>query len=43
MLDTYIGAIAYYLIGYGLANNANGGIIGSGQFASKNFGPHEYL
>lgn len=28
MLDTYIGAIMYYLVGYGFANNANGGIIG---------------
>ena len=43
MLDTYIGAIVYYLIGYGLANDAQGGIIGSGKFASKNFSEHEYL
>jgi ammonium transporter, Amt family len=28
LLDTYVGAIVYYLIGYGLANNAQGGIIG---------------
>jgi Amt family ammonium transporter len=28
LLDTYVGSIVYYLIGYGLANNAEGGIIG---------------
>lgn len=37
MLDTYVGAIMYYLIGYGLANDAKGGLVGTASFASKDF------
>lgn len=34
MLDTYIGAIMWYLVGYALANDAKGGIVGTANFAS---------
>jgi Amt family ammonium transporter len=43
LLDTYVGAIVYYLIGYGLANDAKGGIIGQYHFASTNFSETDYL
>lgn len=43
MLDTYVGAISYYLIGYGIANNAQGGVIGKAQFASKDFTQKDFL
>lgn len=43
MLDTYIGAIIYYLIGYGFANDAKGGLIGQKNFASDGFDKSDYL
>eukprot|EP00347_Sterkiella_histriomuscorum_P006219 403353608 len=43
MLDTYIGAISYYLVGYGLANNAQGGLLGKAAFASHNFTQKDFL
>ena len=42
MLDTYVGAIVFYLVGYSFANNANGGIIGSYGFASSNFNEWDF-
>ena len=38
LLDTYVGAIIYYLVGYGFANDAMGGIIGTNHFAAQGFG-----
>jgi ammonium transporter, Amt family len=43
LLDTYVGAIVYYLVGYGLANDANGGIVGNYHFASNGFTEMDYL
>lgn len=43
LLDTYVGAIVYYLVGYGLANDSKGGIIGNYHFASDGFTEKDYL
>jgi len=43
LLDTCVGAIAFYLVGYGLANEANGGILGTTHFVGLEFGPSEFL
>ena len=43
LLDTFLGAIVYYLVGFGLANNARGGIIGNDNFAAINFSESDYL
>ena len=43
LLDTYVGAIVYYLVGYAIANNAQGGIIGHYHFASIGFSEDDYL
>ncbi len=43
LLDTYVGAIVYYLVGYAIANNAEGGIIGHYHFASIGFSEDDYL
>ena len=31
LVDTFLGALAYYIIGYAVANDAQGGLIGNGQ------------
>jgi Amt family ammonium transporter len=37
LLDTCIGAITFYVIGYGFAEDANGGMIGTRHFAGHHF------
>ena len=32
LLDTYIGALAFYALGFAFANDAGGGLIGTGPF-----------
>ena len=43
MLDTCISAIAYYLLGFGLQVEMNGGIIGTTHFLTIGFDSARYL
>ena len=43
LLDTYIGALAFYVMGYAFANEAGGGLIGTGNFFCRGLDRHELL
>lgn len=43
ILDCFTGVIVYYLFGYALANDLQGGVIGQGKFAGKDFTDNDYL
>ena len=43
LLDTYIGALAFYAMGFAFANNAGGGLIGSGAFFCRGLTRAELL
>ena len=43
LLDTFIGALAFYLIGFALTNQARGGLIGHGGFFSQDLDRNEQL
>lgn len=37
IIDTFTGVLAFFICGYGLSTQLNGGIIGFGKFAGVNF------
>jgi Amt family ammonium transporter len=41
--DTCIGVISFYVVGFGLANEANGGLLGTKYFAGRHFTNREFL
>ena len=43
LLDTYIGALAFYALGFAFANEGGGGVIGSGQFFCRGLTREEML
>ena len=43
LLDTYIGALAFYAIGFAVSNNAGGGLMGSGDFFCRNLSRADIL
>ena len=43
IIDTFTAILAFYLIGYGLANDLKGGILGVGKFCGMNFTSEDYL
>ncbi len=43
LLDTCIGALAFYSMGFAFANQANGGIIGTNHFFASNMEDHMFL
>ena len=43
LLDTYIGALAFYMMGFAFANEAGGGLIGTGTFFCRGLSRSELL
>ena len=43
LLDTYIGALAFYAMGFAFANDAGGGLIGTGPFFCRGLTRAELL
>ena len=43
LLDTYIGALAFYALGFAFANEGGGGLIGGGQFFCRGLTREEML
>ena len=43
LVDTFIGAIAYYSLGYSVANDSQGGIIGNGALFCMGLNPNGLL
>ena len=43
LLDTYIGALAFYALGFAFANDAQGGLYGTGQFFCRGLTRGELL
>ena len=43
LLDTYIGALAFFAIGFAISNNAGGGLIGNGDFFCRNLSREDLL
>lgn len=43
IIDTVGGALIFYLVGYGLMKNQNGGVVGPGTLAEWNYVQEDYL
>ena len=43
LLDTYIGALAFYVMGFAFANDAGGGLVGTGSFFCRSLNRAELL
>jgi len=43
LFDTFIGALAYWLVGFSFANEAKGGLIGTANFLTNDFTHKQYL